>query len=79
MTTTGITTIPTCNARAGYFRSDYGLQLAWCQVQRGLRSFRDRQGVVRYFCAANGHRYSVERQFGIEERAPGELVMEYGK
>lgn len=58
--------VPTCEARAGWSRTDNGP--AFCMGRRGLRSIIDRQGFRRFACGAKGHRQSVIRLFGEAPR-----------
>lgn len=55
-----------CDAHAtGRAVTDWGEEALPCQVRTGLRSFMDRQGIRRYFCASQGHRENAQRRFGV--------------
>ena len=54
---------PHCDARAsGRSVTDWGFESLPCMTSVGLRSFMDREGIARRYCAA--HRLQVERTFG---------------
>ena len=38
-----------------------------CGQVVGLRSFRDRAGTIRRHCSQEGHRYEVERLYGVAD------------
>ena len=68
---------PKCDANSsGRAATDWGMDFLPCQTRVGLRSFMDREGVRRYFCAAPGHRANVERRFGVSEAIRVERVIE---
>lgn len=51
----------TCDARTGEKAGDYGFTPLWCHQTRGLRSYTDRSGLVRRFCA--NHEAVVRRRY----------------
>jgi hypothetical protein len=60
----------TCHARTHRRRisvSGYGDERIPCQATRGLRSMTDRDGITRWYCAAEGHREDVVRRFGLAD------------
>lgn len=64
-----------CDALSeGRAASDWGMFALPCQSRRGLRSFVDAAGTVRYFCAAPGHQRNVERRFGRRPELESEKV-----
>ena len=74
--------VPTCEARVGPLKDFADNMPLWCCQTRGLRSIPDGNGHPHHFCAARGHEANVRRWVGRNypvERAPGELVMEYGR
>ena len=63
----------TCDARTHRTRvapGGYGLERLPCGQKVGLRSFTDRNGETRRYCALEGHRYDVERRYGVAEPEP---------
>jgi hypothetical protein len=52
---------PTCDARTGEQAGDYGFTPLWCHQTRGLRSYVDRTGMVRRFCA--NHERAVRSRY----------------
>jgi hypothetical protein len=65
-TIVGTLSPPKCEAHSsGWVELSFGRVRAICQARRGLRSFPDAQGVTRFYCPALGHRYDVERRFGV--------------
>ena len=59
---------PKCDAAAtGRAATDWGFVSLPCQTRLGLRSFVDRAGTVRFYCATPEHKANVERRFGRSE------------
>jgi hypothetical protein len=59
-----------CEARTHRSRihpSGFGFERVPCGQVVGLRSFVDAQGVTRRHCSLEGHRYDVERTFGVAQ------------
>jgi hypothetical protein len=54
-----------CTANATTVATAWGEQYIQCEARRGLRSFTDREGITRWYCPATGHRWNVERRFGL--------------
>lgn len=44
-----------------------GFERIPCTQTVGIASFEDREGITRYHCAIEGHRYDVERRFGVAD------------
>ena len=57
-----IATRPTCDARIGVRRTDFGMEPLWCHQWVGLRSFIDRLGARRYYCSR--HELAVVGRYG---------------
>jgi len=56
---------PKCDAyNTGHAATDWGFERLPCNQHTGLRSFTDRQGVIRWYCPATGHGADVLRRFG---------------
>jgi hypothetical protein len=59
---------PKCDAAStGRAATDWGFTSLPCQTRLGLRSFVDREGTVRFYCATPEHKANVERRFGHAE------------
>jgi hypothetical protein len=58
------TSVAQCDANAESVATAWGERFIRCETRRGLRSFTDREGVTRWYCAAIAHRHNVERRFG---------------
>ena len=57
-----------CDAAAtGRAATDWGFVSLPCQTRLGLRSFVDRDGTVRFYCAIPEHKANVLRRFGQSE------------
>jgi hypothetical protein len=56
---------PRCDANAATVAFDWGERFVKCEARRGLRSFTDAAGETRWYCPAIGHRFNVERRFGL--------------
>lgn len=55
-----------CDANAtGVSVTAWGFDSLPCQVRTGLRSFTDREGVVRFYCGSLGHEADARRRFGL--------------
>jgi hypothetical protein len=58
----------TCDARTNRTRaSATGFERVPCGQRVGLRRFTDRDGETRRYCALEGHRYDVERRYGVAD------------
>lgn len=44
---------PTCDARTGYRAGEFQEEVLWCNVTVGLRSYVDRNGTERRYCASH--------------------------
>lgn len=60
----------TCEARTGERATEWGFRPLWCLRAIALGSLRDRQGVVRRFCQAPGHREQVIERYGLWDPEP---------
>lgn len=57
-------TRPTCSARTGEAPSTHGFSPLWCNRVIGVREFVDRNGDLRHYCAAPGHKEAVIGRYG---------------
>jgi hypothetical protein len=65
-----------CEAHAsGWVENGWMQVRPICQARRGLRTFKDAQGVERSYCGSLGHKHDVERRFG----KAGETCFNCGK
>ena len=57
----------TCEALVGYVPrpKGWGVVPIRCTQRVGLVSFQDRAGKVRHHCHCEGHRYDVQRRYGL--------------
>ena len=67
-TATATAAPPKCDANStGRAAGEWGMTALPCLATRGLRSFRDATGTLRYFCPARGHAANAIRRFGRQE------------
>ena len=65
---------PRCDANStGRVATDWSMPALPCLATRGLRSFRDATGTLRYHCPARGHAANAIRRFGRQETEAGRV------